>query len=119
VTHLHNIYFKGAAKMDAQTSTEQVRDNRIVPPTVLATDESLLTPELVERVRKLAPAEQLRLRDLIDDGEPDGTPEELRKAWHEEIQRRLDAITRGEMKMYTVEETMSYLRSRTWRGERA
>ncbi len=87
--------------------------------TETATDPTVLTPELIDRVRQLSPAERLRLRDLIDDGEPDGTPEEIRASWHEEIQRRLDAITRGEMKMYTVEETMSYLRSRAWRGEQA
>ena len=98
--------------------------------TETATDPTVLTPELIDRVRKLAPADKARLQLLLADdgepdgtpeehGEPDGTPEELRQAWNEEIQRRLDAITCGEMKMYTVEETMSYLRSRSWRSEQA
>ncbi len=80
--------------------------------TEAATDPTVLTPELIDRVRKLAPAELLRLRDLIDDdGELDGTPEEIRASWRPEIQRRLDAIARGETKTYTVEETLDYLKT--------
>ena len=85
--------------MSTQPSTEQV------------TDESRLTPELVERVTKLDPAARLRPSNILSlpPDESEGTPEEIRQACREEIQRRLDLIASGESKSYTVEETMAYL----------
>ena len=84
--------------------------------TETATDLSVLTPELIDRVRQLSPAEKARLQLLLDDdGEPDGTPVGIRRLQNEETWRRVDALVRGEMEVFTVEETMAYLRSRAWR----
>lgn len=55
--------------------------------------------------------ERVALR-LLDSLEPPGhDPDAHRRAWREEIGRRLDAVRRGEMKTYTLEETMEYLRT--------
>ena len=74
-----------------------------------ATDETELTPELVERVLKLSPESRGRLLGLLD---PPPTP-----AWaadpdalRAELQRRIEAVENGTMKTYTIEETMAYLR---------
>lgn len=84
--------------------------------TEAATDPTVLTPELIDRVRQLAPADKARLQLLLADyGEPEGTPEEIRRLQNEETWRRVDALVRGEMEVFTVEETMVYLRSRAWR----
>ena len=84
--------------------------------TEAATDPTVLTPELIDRVRQLAPAEKARLQLLLgDEGEPEGTPGELRQLQNEETWRRVDALVRGEMEVFTVEDTMAYLRSRAWR----
>ncbi len=83
--------------MNPQTSTDHVVEG------------SRLTPEFVDRVFRLAPAEREQLRDMLSEkpDEPDGTPDELRLAWREEIQRRLEAIDRGEMEMFPPEEVIA------------
>ena len=73
--------------------------------------ETCITPELMGEVAKLTDdgREWLYCALISVPDEPEGSPEELRQAWREEIQRRLDAIDRGEMKMYTIEETFAYI----------
>ncbi len=79
----------------------------------VVSDGTLLTTELVERVSKLSIPERLRLRDILlfMPDEPEGTPDEIRAAQRYEINRRLEAIERGEMKMYTIDETFAFLDS--------
>lgn len=97
--------------MDTQTSTEPVHDNPVVTPALQTTDESRLTPELVERVGKLAPAEQDRLGILIAGGlgeQFQETPED-RQWWREEIARRVESIKNGTAEFSTLEETLAEL----------
>jgi len=98
--------------MNPQTSTEPVTDNPNGVVLVNGVDESRLTPELIERVSKLSRDGLIELSELIDHNLDDGEfldmgaiPQPSR----EEIQRRIDAIRRGESKTYTVEETLAYL----------
>ena len=97
--------------MNPQTSTEQVTDgaNGVAPARV--GDEGELTQELIERVTKLDPVARLRLSDIlsVQPDESEGTPEEIRQSWREEILRRLASIKNGTAKFYTVEETLAYL----------
>lgn len=46
------------------------------------------------------------------DGEPEGTPEEIAKAWDEEIARRVADMDAGRTKWNSVEEVMTELRAR-------
>jgi putative addiction module component (TIGR02574 family) len=46
------------------------------------------------------------------DGEPEGTPEEIAKAWEEEIARRVTDMDAGRTKWNSVEEVMTELRAR-------
>ncbi|MBY0459675.1 MAG: hypothetical protein K2V38_20335 [Gemmataceae bacterium] len=76
-----------------------------------ATDETELTPELVERVLKLSPASRDRLLGLLDPPPPPtpdwaAAPDALRA----ELQRRIEAVENGTMKTYTIDETTAYLR---------
>ena len=54
-----------------------------------------LTPELLEQVKKLTPAEKHRLSLLLD--EDDGDAEAVRLAWKHELARRITAYERGEV----------------------
>lgn len=100
--------------MGTQTSTDHVADsaNGVAPAGVA--HESDLTPELIERVSKLSRSGLIELSELIDDNLDDGELLDLSaipQPSREEIQRRIDAIRRGETKTYTVEETLAYLDS--------
>lgn len=46
------------------------------------------------------------------DGEPEGTPEEIAKAWGKEIARRVADMDAGRTKWNSVEEVMTELRVR-------
>lgn len=46
------------------------------------------------------------------DGEPEGTSEEIAKAWEEEIARRVADMDAGRTKWNSVEEVMTELRAR-------
>lgn len=46
------------------------------------------------------------------DGEPEGTPEEIAKAWEEEIARRVADMDAGRTKWNSMEEVMTKLRAR-------
>jgi len=97
--------------MNPQPSTEPVTDNPSGVVPVSGVDESHLTPELIERVGKLAPGEQERLGILIAgglNGQPKET-EEDRQWWREEIRRRVESIQNGTAKFYTLEETLAHM----------
>jgi putative addiction module component (TIGR02574 family) len=67
--------------------------------------------ELIDRALKLPPADRERIaHELLDSVYPPEDPEEVKKAWRAELQRRVDAIQNGTMKTYSIEETMAYLR---------
>jgi hypothetical protein len=63
------------------------------------TPESELTPELIERVMRLSPESLGRLVGLALErlDVPPDDPEEVKKAWKEEIARRIEAYRRGEV----------------------
>jgi putative addiction module component (TIGR02574 family) len=68
--------------------------------------------KLSEEIRKLSPEEQADLMDellVLTYREPDP---EIEKAWLEEIDRRIDAVERGDTKTIPMEEAMAKLRSR-------
>ena len=46
------------------------------------------------------------------DGEPEGTPEEIAKAWEEEIARRVADMDAGRTKWSSMEEVMAERRAR-------
>lgn len=75
------------------------------------TPEAQEARELVERAMKLsAPIREKIANELLDSVYPPEDPEEVKKAWRAELQRRVDAIQNGTMKTYSIEETMAYLR---------
>ena len=78
-------------------------------------DETRLTADLIGRVRQLSPFAREELRYVLD-GEPDGTLEDIRRHNHAEIQRRLEALQRGEMGLLTPEEVVASLRARVARN---
>jgi putative addiction module component (TIGR02574 family) len=67
--------------------------------------------ELIDRALKLSEAERetiaLRLLESID-APPNSF--ESKEALRAELQRRIEAIERGEMKTYTLEEAMAHIR---------
>lgn len=74
------------------------------------TNESVLTEELIERVKKLDPLNKGRLLDILLHGEPEDDPETVAKAWKEEIARRAESVLSGTAILYTAEETEAHLR---------
>ncbi len=104
--------------MNPQTTTVPVTDSPRGNAAAQVAPEGDLTPELIERVSKLSRDGLIELSELIDDNLDDGESLDMSaipQPSREEIQRRIDAIRRGETKTYTVEETLAYLRSRAWR----
>ena len=98
--------------MSTQPSTEPVTDNPNVVTAAPVAPEGDLTPELIERVSKLSQAGLIKLSELIDDNLDDGEfldASAIPQPSREDIQRRIDAIRRGETKTYTIEETLAYL----------
>lgn len=79
------------------------------------TPETELTPELLDRIRKLSPESRARLRALLGE-EPVPPPAPLppvfesNEALWAEIARRVQAVERGEMKTYTAAEAMALIR---------
>lgn len=71
--------------------------------------------ELERQAMKLAPRERSELIHRLVaslDGEPDGSPEEIAKAWDEEIARRIADMDAGETQWIPAEEVMSRIRNR-------
>ena len=73
---------------------------------------------IIEEARRLTPAEQQELLARLpveidlDDGEADGTPEEIEEAWLEEVERRAAAVERGEAKLVDFDEVLAKARKR-------
>ena len=97
--------------MNPQTTTELVTGNPNGVTHAQGSDDSVLTPELIERVGKLAPGEQNRLGILIAGGLGHDLKEteEDRQWWREEIARRVESIKNGTAKFSTLEETLAEL----------
>ena len=75
------------------------------------TPETPEAREIIDRALKLSPPERETIaRVLLESVFPPDDPEEAKKAWRAELQRRMDAIDNGTMKTYSIEETMAYLR---------
>ncbi|VTU02046.1 unnamed protein product [Gemmataceae bacterium] len=87
--------------------------------TTTETPETELTPELIERVMRLSPESQARLRELLGEGPPVPELEPVGDwaYWKAEIKRRIDAVENGTMKTYSLQETMEYLRQVAAEGE--
>ncbi|MFZ5620874.1 MAG: addiction module protein [Pseudomonadota bacterium] len=71
--------------------------------------------ELEAQALKLSTKERSELvqRLIVSlDGEPEGTPEEIAKAWEDEIARRVADMDAGRTKWNSLEEVMTELRAR-------
>lgn len=71
--------------------------------------------ELKAQALKLSTKERSELvqRLIVSlDGEPEGTPEEIAKAWEDEIARRVADMDAGRTKWNSLEEVMTELRAR-------
>ncbi len=71
--------------------------------------------ELEAQALKLSTKERSELvqRLIISlDGEPEGTPEEIAKAWEDEIARRVADMDAGRTKWNSLEEVMTEARAR-------
>jgi putative addiction module component (TIGR02574 family) len=80
-------------------------------------DEVKLTPELVTHLLKLTPDDRATLADIMWDSVegPEGSPEEVRQAWKDEIARRWERYKSGEERTYTLEEVMADLKAQAER----
>ena len=70
--------------------------------------------DLKTRALQLAPPERDELiRTLIEsvDGEPDGTLEEIARAWDEEIERRIADLEAGRTKSIPADEVFAEIRA--------
>ena len=79
--------------------------------TTPATSEAELTPELLERLQKLSPESRDQLIVYLGGSPPIPGPPPVGDwaYWKEEIKRRIEAVERGEMKTYTLEETLEHM----------
>jgi putative addiction module component (TIGR02574 family) len=70
--------------------------------------------DLKARALQLAPSDRDELiRTLIEsiDGEPEGTPEEIARAWEEEISRRIADFEAGKTKGVPAEEVFAKIQA--------
>lgn len=75
------------------------------------TPENAEARDLVERALRLPPVVREQIaHQLLDSVYPPEDPEEVKKAWRAELQKRFDEIKNGTVKTYSIEETMAYLR---------
>jgi hypothetical protein len=70
---------------------------------------------IVEQARQLSPEERREMFDWLDvefaTERSDGTPEEIERAWLEEIRRRIDQSERGETTPIDLEEALARARA--------
>ena len=70
--------------------------------------------DLIEAASKLTPEERgellLRLQHEFEDGEADGTPEEIEAAWAEEVERRIAKAERGETTFVDLDDVLAKAR---------
>ena len=76
------------------------------------TPETELTPELMERLKKLSPESRDRLIVFLGGLPPIPGPPPVGdwEYWKAEIKRRYEAVQRGEEKTYSLEEAMAKIR---------
>jgi hypothetical protein len=71
---------------------------------------------IVEEARKLTPDERRELFDILEvefaDEASDGTPEEIERAWLEEVERRAARADRGETTPVSLEAALERARRR-------
>lgn len=70
--------------------------------------------DLKARALQLAPPERdelIRILIASIDGEPDGTPEEIARAWDEEIERRIADLEAGRTKSIPADEVFAEIRA--------
>lgn len=75
---------------------------------------SAILDDLKARALQLAPPDRDELiRVLIAsiDGEPEGTPEEIARAWDEEIERRIADLEAGRTKSIPADEVFAEIRA--------
>ena len=65
---------------------------------------------IVEEARKLTPEEQRELLTKLlelEEGEADGTPEEIEAAWLEEVKRRIEKAEKGETTFSDLDDVLA------------
>ena len=76
---------------------------------------SAVLDELKAQVLKLSPPDRDELLSALIaslDGEPEGTPGEIARAWDEEIARRIAQLDSGEVETVPFEDVMAELRAK-------
>jgi putative addiction module component (TIGR02574 family) len=66
--------------------------------------------QLAECGLALPPEERVRLLDLLLESLQESTPSDVQEAWDKEIERRIAAHERGEVKVYDLDEVMDEAR---------
>ena len=69
-----------------------------------------LVKELAERGRALTPEDRARLVDLLLESLHETPLAEIEAAWEQEIERRVAAFERGEVKTYAAEDVFAEAR---------
>jgi putative addiction module component (TIGR02574 family) len=67
-----------------------------------------------EQAMQLSPEEKRALIESLVismDCDPDATPEQIARAWDEEIERRVDAMDKGDVEMIDGDEVFARLRA--------
>jgi putative addiction module component (TIGR02574 family) len=67
-----------------------------------------------EQAMQLSPEEKRALIESLVismDCDPDATPEQIARAWDEEIERRVDAMDKGDVEMIDGDEVFARLRT--------
>jgi putative addiction module component (TIGR02574 family) len=75
---------------------------------------SAILEDLKARALQLAPPDRdelIRILIASIDGEPDGTPEEIARAWDEEIERRIADLEAGRTKSIPADEVFAEIRA--------
>lgn len=70
---------------------------------------------IVEEARKLSPEEQRELLSRLlelEEGEPEGTPEEIEAAWLEEVHRRIEKAEKGETTFIDLDDVLARAQER-------
>lgn len=75
---------------------------------------SAILEDLKARALQLTPSERDELVAALIasiDGEPEGTPEEIARAWDEEIERRIAELDSGKTASIPMEEVLAKMRA--------
>lgn len=75
---------------------------------------SAILEDLKARALQLTPSERDELVAALIasiDGEPEGTPEEIARAWDEEIERRIAELDSGKTASIPMEEVLAEIRA--------